>query len=176
MGLGAYLRTAIAQCVFYLFVVFLCILGGAIANPHFQRGDLGSQLQNFYTHFNSHDVKAAIVATSVFYACYFVARLVLIDRPPRSLNESHVTAYTVSAAFFYICFLVVSLACWYYGLFRNFALVFSVTLPCVIMFFFSVRSQRAHDHPYAHKFLPKIFYPAFSICYLSFCLGSGVGK
>jgi 4-hydroxybenzoate polyprenyltransferase len=166
-----YLRTIFFQCIFYLLVVFLCLLAGLVANPNTAITNFGVLLQTFLHSFESQDVYSTAIATSIFFASYFIARLILIDRSPYGLTEGAVTASMYCAAFFYICFLAEGLYCYYHGLFRTFPLLIFVTGPCVIMFFTSVRPQRLQNHPFAHNFLPKTFFPAFSICYLCFCLG-----
>jgi 4-hydroxybenzoate polyprenyltransferase len=166
-----YLVTIVTQCLFYLFVVILCLLAGFIANPHTGAADVNSLLDKLFHALDGQDTYSAALASALFFICYFIARLILIDRSPSELNDSAITASLICAGIFYFFFLVVSLVCYQHGIFRTFPLIFFITLPSVVIFFRSVRPQRDPKHPHAHNFLPKTFFPAFSVCYLCFCLG-----
>jgi 4-hydroxybenzoate polyprenyltransferase len=118
----------------------------------------------------SYEVYSTLAAICTFFLGYFILRLVFVDRSPQR-KPDEVAISLKFAYFLYSALLLVGVAMWWLGALRNFWLILSVTLPCAMMFISSCRNHKNLNHPTAHRFLPRVFYPAFSICFLCFCLG-----
>jgi hypothetical protein len=81
--------TTVWHSFFYLVVVCLCILGGAAANPNFTAHSLSSSAESISNILASKDAAISLILVLMFFFCYFVSRLALLDRPPRSKNDEH---------------------------------------------------------------------------------------
>jgi 4-hydroxybenzoate polyprenyltransferase len=165
----AHLASVLAQSLGYIGIVILCILGGLVANV--SRPDnptTWTDLSRLYTSPAIH----LIIATILLFFGYFLARSMLLDRPG-ALGLDATKAWARAFILIYILALMFSgLFLWQAGAFLRFFLILAIALPPALMFFLTHRLEQSEKHAdQAHKFLPKIFYPAFSICFLSFCLG-----
>jgi 4-hydroxybenzoate polyprenyltransferase len=161
---------AIKSSVGYVIIVLFCLIGGATANltrptkPLLTIGPLDWSI-------TSDPIAFTIIATLIYFFGYCVARSLLIDRPHVERLFSVKTAIIAALVICIILYVGMALIFLILGRFSFFVLVLCTTFPATAMFFTTCYLEHNNEPNVAHKFLPKIFYPAFSICFLSFCLG-----
>jgi hypothetical protein len=71
------------QSLLYLLIVFLSVLGGAIANPNLESVDFLSHVQQFFQLHGAQEVYPTLIALCIFFLGYFLARVTIIDQPPK---------------------------------------------------------------------------------------------
>lgn len=159
---------ALLESIGYIGVVALCMVGGFVANltRPANKIDPENALAELTEDFRIYVAGATII----LFLVYLFARATLLDRP-RKLELKAISVMVWLFGLFYIAGVVyVGFFFYYAGHFSRSLIVYSATLPPVVMLafthFLEVRKSES-----AHEFLPKIFYPAIAICFISFCLG-----
>jgi 4-hydroxybenzoate polyprenyltransferase/membrane protein implicated in regulation of membrane protease activity len=178
--------------LFYLVIVILCLLAGGVANPHFNATDLSSLFSTINHVLDARDPRPTVWMVIIFFFCYFIIRLAVLDRPPdfnpSGYSEGALRATRLLLPLVYVVYCGGFLyGAWVQGNLGSFWLPFAVTFPSVVMFAMAfprfkkkadekggeVTAQQVLDDPQGHRFLPKIFYPAFSTCFMTFLMGWG---
>jgi len=167
------LWTSILESIGYVIVVALCIAGGFVAySTRLHSGGLEKYLLTVLSRLSSSEVILAALGVLVYFLAYFFFRAVLLDRP---MDRSDIALPLVFCAIAFIflgsgiiaVFLLKEMG-------AAIGLVGATVGPPTLMFILTLfleRNKKRRLSEQAHRFVPKIFYPAFATCFLSFCLG-----